>query len=209
MNINEHSWASFLLEVDVLEKESMLRITTENKKGKTLLRLEGKITGPHVGNLEQCWRELSAAYPKQKFSVDLCGVSYIDSAGKALLREMHRLGAAFLAVGCLNQAIVDEITQGAESGERSAKRAKGTPIIFYAIFFALLGVPCGARAQQRATPQTATPVGTMRVTLDQAVALAIKQNPTQQIGLITAAEAVQDTNISRAALLPHADLKAS
>jgi len=41
------------------------------------------------------------------------------------------------------------------------------------------------------------------------VSLAIKQNPTQQIGLITAAEAVQDTNISRAALLPQADLKVS
>jgi outer membrane protein TolC/ABC-type transporter Mla MlaB component len=182
----------------------MLRITAENKKGKTLLRLEGKISGPHVGALEQCWRELLAASPKQKFSVDLCGVSYIDSAGKALLREMHRLGAALLAVGCLNQAIVDEITQAQQSGERSAKRAKGTPIIFYAIFFALLGVSSGARAQQGATP-----MGTMRMTLDQAVTLAIKQNPTQQIGLITAAEAVQDTNISRAALLPQADLKVS
>ena len=210
MNINEHSWASFLLEVDVLEKESMLRITTENKKGKTLLRLEGKITGPHVATLEQCWRELSAASPKQKFSVDLCGVSYIDSAGKALLREMHRLGAHFVAVGCLNQAIVDEISQAEESVEKSAKKAKGTPIIFYAIFFGLLGIPGGARAQQTANPlATPAPKVAIRLTLDQAVSLAIKQNPTQQIGLITAAEAVQDTNISRAALLPQADLKVS
>src|SRR3974390_685771 len=210
MNINEHSWASFLLEVDVLEKESMLRITTENKKGKTLLRLEGKITGPHVATLEQCWRDLSAASPKQKFSVDLCGVSYIDSAGKALLREMHRLGAHFVAVGCLNQAIVDEISQAEESVEKTAKKAKGTPIIFYAIFFGLLGIPGGARAQQTANPlATPAPKVAIRLTLDQAVSLAIKQNPTQQIGLITGAEAVQDTNISRAALLPQADLKVS
>ena len=205
--MNVYTSAQFLHCLVLLEKEIMLRITTENKKGKTLLRLEGKITGPHVSTLEQCWRELTAASPKQKFSVDLCGVSYIDSAGKALLREMHRLGADFVAVGCLNQAIVDEITQADESTERSAKKTKGTPIIFYAILFSLLGVPADMRAQQATALPTAAPTETMRVTLDQAVAMAIKQNPTQQIGLITAAEAVQDTRISRAALLPQADLK--
>ena len=189
----------------------MLRITTENKKGKTLLRLEGKIAGPHVAALEQCWRELSVATPKSRFSVDLCGVSYIDSAGKALLREMHRLGADFLAEGCLNQAIVDEISQSNETDEKPVKKTKGAPIIFYTLLFGLFGYVVGAHAQQQPAAQTtaASPTGAVRLTLDQAVSLAIKQNPTQQIGLISAAEAVQDTNISRAALLPQADLKVS
>jgi len=39
----------------------------------------------------------------------LCGVSFIDNAGKVLLKEMYRLGAELLAEGCLNQAIVTEI----------------------------------------------------------------------------------------------------
>ena len=47
----------------------------------------------------------------------------------------------------------------------------------------------------------------MRITLEQAVALALKQNPTQQIGLLNAAESVQDKDISRANLLPQANLK--
>ena len=142
-----------------LEKGVMLRITTETRKGKTLLRLEGKITGPHVGTLEQCWRELTAAAPKAKFSVDLCGVSYIDSAGKALLREMHRLGAEFLAGGCLNQAIVKEISQSEKSAAKASKKAKGSPFIFYVVLFSLLGFPTGVRAQQGVGQDVHRPTG--------------------------------------------------
>jgi ABC-type transporter Mla MlaB component len=89
--------------------QNMLRITTEHKKGRLILSVEGRLAGQWVGALEQCWRELLAATPRQKFSIDLCGVSYIDSAGKVLLREMHGLGGELIAEGCLNQAIVNEI----------------------------------------------------------------------------------------------------
>src|SRR5579862_372488 len=85
-------------------KASMLRITTENKRGKISLFVEGRLAGSGVGTLEQCWRELSAASPKPKFLVDLCGVSYIDSTGKVLLKEMFQSGALLVAEGCLNQA---------------------------------------------------------------------------------------------------------
>jgi outer membrane protein TolC len=45
----------------------------------------------------------------------------------------------------------------------------------------------------------------LRLTLDQTVALALKQNPTAQIAVLTAAQSEQDKNISRAELLPHAN----
>lgn len=186
----------------------MLRVTTENKRNRIFLRLEGKIAGPHVATLEQCWRELAAASPKQKFNVDLCGVSYIDSAGKALLREMHRLGADFLAEGCLNQAIVDEICRAEDHDEKTAKRRKGSPIIFYIIFCSLLTVGSLTRAQPPAAPANA-PLRTalVRLTLDQAVELAIRQNPTEQIAVLNAAESVQDKNITRSDLLPQANFR--
>ena len=208
--MNAHSSAPWLLESYASEKVSMLRITTETKRGKTLLRLEGKIAGPHVATLEQCWRELTGATPKGKFSVDLCGVSYIDSAGKALLREMHRLGADFFAEGCLNQAIVSEISQSEETQEKATKKPKGSPIIFYVILFSLLGSVSAAHAQEAVPPAsapttTSVPAQLVRLTLRQAVALAIKQNPTQQIAILSAAESVQDKNITRADLLPQAN----
>ena len=72
---------------------SMLRITTERKRGKTVLAVEGRLAGPWVGTLEQCWRELRAVSPSEKFHIDLCGVSFIDAAGKVLLKEVYREGA--------------------------------------------------------------------------------------------------------------------
>ncbi len=189
----------------------MLRITTETKRTRTILTIEGRIAGPSVGTIEQCWRELYAATPKQKFLVNLCGVSFIDNAGKVLLREMHRLGAEFQAEGCLNQAIVEEIaaSQESASSEKPAKKPKGAPIIFYVAFLSLsLAAPGFLRAQAKTVAAPAD-APAQRLTLEQAVALAIKQNPTEQIGLINAAESVQDKNITRAQLLPQADLKTS
>src|SRR5216117_3827812 len=89
--------------------ESMLRITTEKKRGRIFLGVEGRLAGPWVAALEQCWRELHAASPREKFHVNLCEVSFIDAAGKVLLKEIHRQGGQLIAEGCLNQAIVHEI----------------------------------------------------------------------------------------------------
>ena len=187
--------------------EKMLRITTEKKRARTVLSVEGRLAGAWVATLEQCWRERA---PGEKFSVDLCGVSFIDAAGKALLKEIHEQGGKLIAAGCLNQAIVEEIA-GRERPEKSAcgSRKKGSHIIFYVVFFSLLITPAVARAQESAKrsllPGTA-PTGVLRLTLNQAVSLALKQNPTAQIAIITAAESVQDKNVARAALLPQANL---
>ena len=88
--------------IRVEESELMLRITTEKKRGRTVLSVEGRLSGPRVAMLEECWRELRASAPEEKFHVNLCGVSFIDGAGKVLLKTMHSQGAQLLAEGCLN-----------------------------------------------------------------------------------------------------------
>lgn len=191
----------------------MLRITTENKRGKLFLSVEGSLSGPRVSTLEQCWRELLANSPKQRFCVNLCGVIFIDNAGKVLLKEMHRHGAELMAEGCLNQAIVREITdreEGSGVDPKLAKKPKGPSIIFYTILFSLLPGAIASRAQSvpSALPGAA-PTDTLKLTLDQSVALALKQNPTQQIAILNYAESIQDKNISRSDLLPQSNLKVS
>jgi outer membrane protein len=187
--------------------DTMLRITTEKKRGKTILGVEGRLAGPWVAALDECWR---ARAPEEKFSVDLCGVSFIDAAGKALLKEIHQQGGKLIAEGCLNQAIVEEI-EGRERREKTGcwGRKKGSHIIFYVAFFSLVVMPVAARGQgstkQSPLPGKA-PSGVLRLTLDQAVSLALKQNPTAQIAVLTAMESVQDRNVARAALLPQASL---
>jgi outer membrane protein len=192
----------------------MLRITSEKKRGKLILTVEGRLAGPWVAALEQCWRELRGASPSDKFSIDLCGVSFIDPAGKALLKEIHRQGGRLVAEGCLNQAIVREISGTGsrgkgENGDDQEEGRKGSHIVFYVALFSLLLSPALTHAQsarqQSALPAN-PPADVLRLTLDQAVGLALKQNTTAQIAVLTAAQSVQDKNIARAALLPEANL---
>jgi outer membrane protein len=183
----------------------MLRITTDKKRGKLILTVEGRLAGPWVAALEQCWREMRAGSPDEKFSVNLCGVSFIDPAGKELLKEIHHQGGRLVAEGCLNQAIVREISAPEEKG----KGSKGSHIVFYVVFFSLLVTPAPTPAQsnRQQSPLPANPpTEVLRLTLDQAVGLAVKQNTTAQIAILTAAQGVQDKNTARAELLPHADL---
>src|SRR5882672_11350160 len=169
--------------------ESMLRITTEKKRGKMFLSVEGRLAGPWVAALEQCWRELHAASPREKFHIDLCGVSFIDAAGKVLLKEIHRQGGRLVAEGCLNQAIVHEIVaHEKKEGRQAGKgRRKSSHIIFYTIFFSVLAGPAVIHAQgtnkQSALAGNA-PAQVLRLTLDQAVGLALKQNTTAQIAIL-------------------------
>src|SRR4029077_4691284 len=86
---------------------------------------------------------------------------------------------------------------------------KRSHILFYIAFFSLLLSPGLTHAQgagrQSRLPANA-PSGVVRLTLDQAVALALKQNTTAQIAVLTAAQSEQDQKIALSALLPQADL---
>ena len=192
----------------------MLRITTQKKRGKTVLSIEGRLAGPLIGTLEQCWKELRAASPEERLHLDLCGVSFIDAGGRMLLKEIHRQGGELVADGCLNQAIVEEIVKSEKDSKSHGRkeRSKGSHIVFYVLLLSLLAGAGAAHAQSSAKAQAlpaAAPTEVLRLTLDQSVALALKQNPTAQIAILTAAQSEQDKNIARAQLLPEADLGAS
>src|SRR4029077_12664387 len=117
----------------------MLRITIDQKPGKTGLTIEGKLAGPWVSALEQSWKDLRNSSSGESLSINLCGVSFIDAAGKALLAEIHREGGKLVAEGCLKQDIVREIAkeQNNEKDEKPRKGPKRTPIIFYVLFLGL------------------------------------------------------------------------
>jgi ABC-type transporter Mla MlaB component len=87
----------------------MLRITANDNPRILTFRLEGRLEGPWVRELQQCWRSMLNNANQPTVCVDLTGVTYIDAAGKARLSEMHRHGAQFIAGDCLTKAIVAEI----------------------------------------------------------------------------------------------------
>ena len=88
----------------------MLRITTRDDPGTLTFRLEGRLAGPWVRELEQCWRGAQASQGEPILRVDLTEVTSLDAAGRACLAALHRQGAEFVAADCLMKAVVDEIT---------------------------------------------------------------------------------------------------
>lgn len=90
----------------------MLRITTSGSPRVLTLRLEGRLEGPWVRELEQCWLSMWEGANRPLVQVDLTGVTYIHAAGKARLAEMHEQGARFIAGDCVTKAIVAEIVEG-------------------------------------------------------------------------------------------------
>ena len=88
----------------------MLKITTQTDATRTIFELEGRLAGAWVQELEDCWRK--AANSDRPVRVMVCAVTFIDDKGKTLLAEMHQQGAELVAEGCMNKAIVEEITQG-------------------------------------------------------------------------------------------------
>lgn len=91
----------------------MLKITTLLNAESTVLRLEGRLAGPWVQELERCWDSTVGTPTDHPLSVDLSAVTYVDSDGKDLLKKIHRQGATLIASGCLTSCIVNEIVQDA------------------------------------------------------------------------------------------------
>ena len=88
----------------------MLKISTRTDATTTIFELEGRLAGAWVQELEDCWRK--AVNSDRSVRVMVCAVTFIDDKGKSLLAEMHQHGAELVAEGCMNSAIVEEITQG-------------------------------------------------------------------------------------------------
>jgi hypothetical protein len=90
----------------------MLRITVHDAPRTLTVRLEGRLAGPWVRELEECWRGALASQGEPSLRVDLTEVTSIDAAGQACLQALHRHGAEFVAADCLMKAVVAEITNG-------------------------------------------------------------------------------------------------
>ncbi|HKD38518.1 MAG TPA: hypothetical protein VKB78_17010 [Pirellulales bacterium] len=89
----------------------MLRITLQETPESLRFKLEGRLAGPWVHELETSWREAVARQPDASVRVDLSEVTYIDPAGKQLLSFIRAQGAELVAACCVMKAVVAEIGQ--------------------------------------------------------------------------------------------------
>src|SRR5438270_5216406 len=93
-----------------------------------------------------------------------------------------------------------------EEPSEGKQRGKGSHIIFYVLLVGLLLGSTDSRAQDK--PEGTTPPASgevLRLTLDQAVATALKQNTTARVAVLTATQSEQDQKIALSQLLPQAE----
>ena len=77
----------------------MLRITVEEQENLTTLRLEGKLRGDWVPELERCWIHTRSPDPNRHLMIDMASVSFVDEYGKLLLRNLASQQVELLARG--------------------------------------------------------------------------------------------------------------
>jgi anti-anti-sigma regulatory factor len=94
-------------------QDEVLRIDSLNENELTTLRVEGKLMGPWVRELERCWEKVVAERPPRLVRVNLSAVGFIDSQGKQLLCRMRKQGSVLVPNGCFMKSIVDEIEREA------------------------------------------------------------------------------------------------
>ena len=93
----------------------MLRITVHDKPQALTFQLEGRLAGPWLRELEECWQSTLGQQRQSILRVDLTGVTFIDDAGKTCLAAMYRQGAEFVATDCVTKAALIEITRPEDS----------------------------------------------------------------------------------------------
>lgn len=87
----------------------MLKITLHDSSRELCLKLEGRLSGPWVRELEQCWHTAASATAGRSTVVDLGEVDFVDPQGQLLLAEMHRKGVRLLALTPLILSVVEEV----------------------------------------------------------------------------------------------------
>jgi len=103
----------------------MLRITIDKNPRSTTLRVEGRLTGPWVDELERTWRTVASGSADGRVSVDITDVTFVGEEGKKLLEAMYGEGAKLKASGCVTRRLVEEI--GQSFNRNHAKPAVPTP----------------------------------------------------------------------------------
>ncbi len=89
----------------------MLRITTIDNGPTTTFRLEGRLVGDWVAELERCCISIKTADPTRKLEIDMSDVEFIDEKGEALLERWYLDGAELYGGDTFIESIIARIVE--------------------------------------------------------------------------------------------------
>ncbi len=93
----------------------MMKITVNNEVEAVRVKLEGRLTGPWVSELETCYRWLTLSALRTPLVFDLDDVEFVDASGKCLLAVMYVRGAQLVANTLTMRELVNDITTSLQS----------------------------------------------------------------------------------------------
>ncbi len=92
------------------------------------LKVEGRLAGAWVSELEQCWRTYVARSPHKVLLVDLTDTEFVDLAGKYLITLMHQSGVKFTARNQYMNSLLAEIREAGPADRVHAGHRQSTGV---------------------------------------------------------------------------------
>lgn len=84
------------------------------------LKIEGRVAGVQVPELQRAWCELAPSLGKRSLLVDLCGVTHMDGTGRRVLADIYAMTRAkFLADTPLTKYFAEEAQSGIRTNSES------------------------------------------------------------------------------------------
>jgi ABC-type transporter Mla MlaB component len=107
----------------------MLKITLHDSADEFRMCLEGKLSGPWVSELRQCWQTASSTTQDRRSVLDLREVDFVDAAGESLLCDMNRAGVSIQVSTPFMQCVVDGISHDSGYGSVEEKRSRSSDAV--------------------------------------------------------------------------------
>lgn len=87
-----------------------LRITVEENAEEMIIKLEGRVTGPWVAELDRLWAQASPMLASRQLSLDLRETTYADAGGVRALQAIYsQTKAAILTSTPWTQYLAEEV----------------------------------------------------------------------------------------------------
>jgi hypothetical protein len=96
-------------------KDEMLTITIQPTWDGTTFKLDGKVIGPWVQNLERLWQHAREHALHRTVRVDLTSVLLVDRDGKRVLKLMHEDGVELMAKDSVMKSLIENGVSGTRS----------------------------------------------------------------------------------------------
>ena len=95
-------------------ERQVLRISVQENGDDLSLVLEGRLVGPWVGELQRVCEDLGATANCGHVTVDLCGVTAMETSAQALLDRLLQRGATLRCSDVMNQYWVEQMARAAK-----------------------------------------------------------------------------------------------